>query len=66
MGLGHRINSQLNATSNMESTYLFPEADRPPCMLCVLLLDEVVKQHIPPLFSVTLDKCNVEVEKKFP
>ena len=29
-------------------------------------LDEVVKQHIPPLLSVTLDKCNVEVEKKFP
>ena len=30
--LGHRINLQLNATSNLESTYPFPEADGPPCM----------------------------------
>ena len=32
-GLGHRINLQLNATSNLESTYLFPEADGPPCIV---------------------------------
>ena len=30
-GLGQRINLLLNATSNLVSTYFFPEADGPPC-----------------------------------
>ena len=29
--LDHRINSSLNATSNLESIFLFPGADGPPC-----------------------------------
>ena len=31
VGYGQRINLQLNATPNLESTYLFPEADGSPC-----------------------------------
>ena len=30
-GQGQRINLQLNTTSNLVSTYFFPEADGPPC-----------------------------------
>ena len=29
--MGHKINFQLNVTSNLMSTYFFPEADGPPC-----------------------------------
>ena len=35
-------------------------------LLFIRPLYEVVKQHFPPLRPVTLDICNVEVEKKLP
>ena len=38
-GLGHRINLLLNATSDSESTYLFPKADGPPCTFCSTNVD---------------------------
>ena len=42
IGLGSRINLQQNATSNLESTYLFPEADGPPCNTALCLIPKQI------------------------
>ena len=65
------MNLQLNATSNLVSTYLFPEADGPPCtrgaaafydaiVLVHLLLHKICLYLVPIL--VIANKCSSLVE----